>query len=425
MSATTRNNFALDSQDPVLSLDDVFATGNEDETARNSEPLHDPFSQPLAFGDQTSPQALITEQIGEPPRLQYPRGDFWRFFNLPSPKVLGVLGLVLAGAVGAIVTSQDDVWGRLMILLGLTETPPMTEAAAQPDRAKALKAQPAMAPAPRPQFRASMIQNPYWMLPNELASHPLPMGASWSRRHEEAWRRGLNHHFPYQHYKTTKTIRESRLKGSELLLFEALDDKKFWTRMNAAIGLAEFGYRIDIATVEKALGKANQSLIKNYFKRFDHSATPGELYVMRQAIRLVAAPARKQILSILLATNQDKDRIYLAAAAFDPAQSLKKWFVEENLPAKIPASVMDNYKNLVVDDFTNTRSSVDEVGEVHQVNTTEHHDDSTINEVEYFQEKIDSEVEAPAEAPGAPQSADGFEDLNARELPATSAPTPH
>ena len=169
------------------------------------------------------------------------------------------------------------------------------------------------------------IRNPYWGLPNSYVGDPLAMSRHWTPQEEQIWQSGITHHFPYQQYKTVHDVVAERLSGSEIILYDALFNDKFWTRMWALIGLASFGSKIDLDVVIRSIGNARESLVVNFFKRFVHDSSPAELYVMRYAIRTVSPRARKIILSALLNSNDDFNTIYLAAATFDQDTSIAKW----------------------------------------------------------------------------------------------------
>lgn len=178
--------------------------------------------------------------------------------------------------------------------------------------------------------------NPYWSLPNPLETETLGE-AGLSQSQEERWRYALNHPFAYQRYKVIQDIRRARLKGSEFLLSEALSQPKFWTRMEALLAMAELGEEVDINTVEGAIGNTRRPLVQNYFRRFNKKASASELYVMRQAVRVVDATARTIILKSLASRRNATNDLYLIAASRDPNEKVKSW-AEAELKAKPPTA---------------------------------------------------------------------------------------
>jgi hypothetical protein len=124
-------------------------------------------------------------------------------------------------------------------------------------------------------------------------------------------------------------MRAARLKGSQLLLNDALAQPKFWTRMEALIALAESGEAVDIDSVELGIGTTRRPLIQNYFRRFRKQITPGELYVMRQAIRIVDAGTRRVILENLVERRDSINELYLVAATYDPNAKVNGWITQQ------------------------------------------------------------------------------------------------
>jgi hypothetical protein len=154
-------------------------------------------------------------------------------------------------------------------------------------------------------------------------------GAVLTPAQEERWRQGLAHPFVWQRYKTVMDMRAARLKGSQLLLNDALAQPKFWTRMEALIALAEAGEAVDIDSVELGIGSTRRPLIQNYFRRFRKEVSPGELYIMRQAIRIVDAGTRRVILENLVNRRDSINELYLVAATYDPNAKVNGWISQE------------------------------------------------------------------------------------------------
>ncbi len=196
--------------------------------------------------------------------------------------------------------------------------------------------------------------NPYWALPNRIAGQVVPLGRMWSADEEEGYRQALTSRYVYQRFKAVQDIRQGRLRGSEAILYDALAEKKFWTRMEAVIGLAEFGIPVDLSMVEKALGNARSSLVANYFRRFSVEASPGALYILRQAIRLVDERARLSALRSLAQHEDPFRELYLAAALQDPSRRVKQWTENELMMRPIDPRKM-GYFSQVIQGYENFR----------------------------------------------------------------------
>jgi len=170
--------------------------------------------------------------------------------------------------------------------------------------------------------------NPYLLLPNKILGNGMVTGRDWTTDEERTYRLGLDHRFRYQHFKTVQNIRKDKLAGSASLLWIAIKDKGFWVRMTAAIALAEFAAEVPLKTLEAAIKNARSDLIANFFERFVRKANPGQLYLMRQMVRLLDEKGR---LVVLRAIDRSKDELrdlYLVAATQDPAQKIQVWAKE-------------------------------------------------------------------------------------------------
>lgn len=167
--------------------------------------------------------------------------------------------------------------------------------------------------------------NPYWILPNQMQSRDPGLKRSWGAHEEDEMRRRLRSPYTYQRYKVVQDIRIKKLKGSEVILFEALKEKKFWTRMAALIGIAEFGYPVDLATVDQVLKGAREDTVANYFKRFRLKPTGAELFILRHALKLVGETARLHILQSLYRAPNDLNKLYIMASTYDPSPRVGKW----------------------------------------------------------------------------------------------------
>jgi hypothetical protein len=264
--------------------------------------------------------------------------------------------------------------------------------------------------APPPPPSQVDLGNPYWALPNPLDTTLGVEGEMLTASQEERWRQGLAHPFVWQRYKTVIDIRASRMKGSQLLLNDALAQPKFWTRMEALIALAESGEAVDIDTVELGIGSTRRSLIQNYFRRFRKESTAGELYIMRQAIRIMDAGTRRVILENLITRRDPINELYLVAATYDPNAKVNVWINQELATQPLSQSAKLRFQQVAAgDDITPAAAPAPAnptTTKVQDLKVEELTDDDVNVEEVYFlkdEEKLQEKVVVPVD--------DGFQQL--------------
>ena len=153
--------------------------------------------------------------------------------------------------------------------------------------------------------------------------------------------------------------------------------------MESVIALAEFGKRLKVDLVIDVVKGVNPHLVRRYFKRFNKTdISPGEVFVLRQFIRVVDGPARQNILRILAKVDDPIHRLYFAAATFDPSEKVKAYLAGSNI--NISSSDIRNYKQASASNEQNGGEDAEEL-EVEEVRT----DDAMVEEVEFFQEMLD------------------------------------
>jgi len=167
--------------------------------------------------------------------------------------------------------------------------------------------------------------NPYWDLPNRIVGMQKPPGRIWSTDEEGAFRSGLNHMFTYQQHKAVMDIRKLKLAGSDAVLWEALQNKKFWTRMWAAIGLAEFNNEISLETIEGTIENARSELIATFLERLQKNPNPGQVFIARQLVKILDERGRLSALKIINNSNDKLRDLYLTAATVDPGLKIQHW----------------------------------------------------------------------------------------------------
>ena len=176
-------------------------------------------------------------------------------------------------------------------------------------------------------------------------SEPLPMGNIWSAQQEQAWRRGIAHRFPWQRYKTVMEVKAGRLVQSQVILYDALGDSRFWTRMRAVMALAEFGVQVSMGSVKRAMNGAQKPLVARFFKRFHSKNSAGERYVMRISLAFTSPDGRINILRSLLGYSLDQENhgLYLAAAFADPDKKVQA--LAHRFAKRLHPSMISQYKS--------------------------------------------------------------------------------
>ena len=167
--------------------------------------------------------------------------------------------------------------------------------------------------------------NPYWGLPNDFAEKLDKPIETWTVEQEDAWRENLSSKFIWQKYKTLDEIKDARLAGSEILLWDLVGERKLWLRLKALMALADFGEKVSIKDVLDASIDARPSTLANFVKRFRQKSSVGELFVLRQLIRIMDQKGRFEVLRVLAERSDIYTDLYLVAGAMDPEEKIAKW----------------------------------------------------------------------------------------------------
>lgn len=265
-----------------------------------------------------------------------------------------VTGLTQAlGGAGASQRKRLIILGAgfLLVLLGLVfyfsgsdsaesdgSAASLVSETVQEPEAKAPEAQPttpSAAPAP--------ASSPYDRLPNPLEIE-VSAGEKLSPDQESRWRNGLSHPFNYQRFRTVQEARLSRMKGSEFILNDALAQGKFWTRMEALLGMVELGQEIEPESMRTAVGDARPPLVANYFRRFRRSSDELAQHVQRAALGAAPERARLVILENLSQRRGPINDLFLVAGSKDPDSRVRA-FAEQELSRQAPsAELMAQYE---------------------------------------------------------------------------------
>jgi hypothetical protein len=167
--------------------------------------------------------------------------------------------------------------------------------------------------------------NPYWNLPNHFSESIDKPLETWTVEQEEAWRENLDSKFIWQKYKVLDEIKDARLAGSEVLLWDLTREKKLWLRLKALMALADFGEKVSIKDVLDAVENARPSTIANFVKRFRKDSSVGELFVLRQMVRIMDTRGRYEILRVLKDQSDKYSDLYLTAGSLDPDEKVSRW----------------------------------------------------------------------------------------------------
>ena len=267
--------------------------------------------------------------------------------------------------------------------------------------------------------------NPYWDLPNQVIRKK-PGSNRISFEERRVLESGINHEFFYQRFKTVEEIRGLGLAGASFILRQALAEKKFWIRMYAVMGLAEFGEPVDVDMVDLAIGDARPDLVANFFKRFRAQRSEGELYVMREALKVVDASARRVILEVLDQTDDNLRGLYLVAGTYDPGAGIREYARYALTRKNINPAVRKQFQNIVLGqtgdgNLTETVDSPEDpvasVPVLQAVTDGASDLEQEISEIEFHEEDQAQGIAVDSEKISGIESVeDGFEDLEYIEI---------
>ena len=182
---------------------------------------------------------------------------------------------------------------------------------------------------------------------NDMGGELMEAGQALTADQEATFKAGLDHEFNYQRYKTVLDLAAARAPGSEEMLREALESKKFWTRMRAVIALADMGAELTDDDIKQALGRTHSELRANFFKRFERSTcTVGCYFVARASLPHLDAAGRAQVIRVISKEPSDIRDTYLVAATKDQSPTVRKeaeaWLAEH----AVDQAVYDDIKRI-------------------------------------------------------------------------------
>lgn len=159
---------------------------------------------------------------------------------------------------------------------------------------------------------------------------------------------GMNHEFVYQRFKAIQDIRKQKVIAATDLLQQGLIDEKFWNRMYSAITLAEFGVPVTVAELGDAIEDTRSELIANFFRRFLKKPGAGELYIMRQMLRVADERGRLVLLQAIARSRDDLRDLYLVAATMEDSAQIKGWATTVVKGLRLPQEELQKLKEQVL-----------------------------------------------------------------------------
>ncbi len=251
-------------------------------------------------------------------------------------RLILIAGVLVLGVVGVISLSNDSSLDSLMSILGLAASEDITPPPKKKKQSETPSAQQATAtpsatftPAPPTNLGDPVEASALWtMLVTRFdarsSAQPLELGPALTSDQEANFQAALNHEFIYQRYKAVVDLAALRAEGSEILLREALESPKFWTRMRALIALADLGDDITDEDIQKGLGDSHSELRARFFKRFERSPCDvGCFAIARASLPHLDERGRLAALRVIsLESNPVRDK-FMVAATLDPAESVR------------------------------------------------------------------------------------------------------
>ena len=159
---------------------------------------------------------------------------------------------------------------------------------------------------------------------------------------------GMNHEFVYQRFRAIQEIRKQKLTAATDLLRQGLIDEKFWNRMYSAITLADFGVPVTVAELGDAIEDTRSELIANFFRRFLKKPGAGELYIMRQMLRVADDRGRLVLLQAIARSRDDLRDLYLVAATMEDSAKIKGWATNAVKALRLPQEQLQKLKEQVL-----------------------------------------------------------------------------
>lgn len=200
------------------------------------------------------------------------------------------------------------------------------------------------------EFTDEMVANPYWYLPIKTPApekDKLTIGMMTAVE-EDRWVEGLNSQYVYQGFKAATEMLARTPPNAEMMLRKALEHRKFWPRMTALQTLAAMGRKVSDEEADKVFANTRSDLILHYLERFkgDHRASTH--FIMQHALKFVDGQNRVAILKMFAEDGEHKNRLYFAAATFDPGPEVQTWAQEYLAYHPVTPEVLREFKDQTV-----------------------------------------------------------------------------
>jgi hypothetical protein len=239
----------------------------------------------------------------------------------PAWKKAALAGVAVLLLVGVYFVIDPDAMSEVLAMLGMgTE-----EVAVAPvhQKEKAVVADPPATT--KTESVDAPAANIWESIDNDYGAKLAEVSAPLTADQEAQFQAGLDSELTYQRYKTILDIAMTRARGTEDMLRQGLESKKFWTRMRAVIALAEMGEPITDDDMKLALGDAHSELRARFFKRFEKSPCgTGCYFIARAALPHLDARGREQVIRVVSREDSEIRDVFMVAATFDESDIVKK-----------------------------------------------------------------------------------------------------
>ena len=115
--------------------------------------------------------------------------------------------------------------------------------------------------------------------------------------------------------------------------------------------LAAMGHKLSDEEAEKVFADTRSDLILHYFERFKGDQTAATRFVLQHALKFVDAQNRVAILKMFAEQGEHLNRLYFAAATFDPGIEVQDWIQSYASYHPITPEVLREFKDQTVRGF--------------------------------------------------------------------------
>ena len=160
------------------------------------------------------------------------------------------------------------------------------------------------------------VHNPYWGLSNHRPQRG--KARKITAAEESTLRHMMRAKRPWQRYQAISKVNNEYLRGTDLLIAEALRDQKLWVRMKALMAQGRVGKSLRLADIRQAFGQHQGALAAHFIMRLIKKAQPEDLYVLRESLKLAEPRLRRMIMRVLgRFPNIHENQLFLVAGLYD------------------------------------------------------------------------------------------------------------